>query len=72
MGLAFQLCLPLYSGQAVAVHTPQDRAPPPVPNSDNVLEVAKMVKCTALLTLPAFVEVRVHCLDTLTLNNDRL
>ena len=59
IGLLLQLTYSLYTGQGVAVYTPQWPAPPVVVHPQNVYEVAKLAKCTALFALPSFVQVRI-------------
>ena len=57
MGLLLQLTFPLATGREVVVYTPQWPAPPVVAHPQNVYEVAKLMKCTALLALPSYIEV---------------
>ena len=57
IGMYIQLYYPLVSGYAVAVYTPQGGASPIMPNPKNVLEVARITDCTALPSVPAFLEV---------------
>ncbi|EKM52251.1 uncharacterized protein PHACADRAFT_260494 [Phanerochaete carnosa HHB-10118-sp] len=64
MGLLLQLTYPLATGREVVIYTPQDPAPPVVPHPQNVYEVAKLAKCTALLAMPSFVEAWTLSLDT--------
>ncbi|KAF7794887.1 hypothetical protein EIP86_006030 [Pleurotus ostreatoroseus] len=56
IGMYIQLYYPLVSGYAVAVYTPQGAASPIMPNPKNVLEVARLTGCTALPSVPAFLE----------------
>ena len=59
MGLLLQLHLPLSTAREVVVYTPQWPAPPVVAHAQNVYEVAKLTKCTALLALPSFIQVQI-------------
>ncbi|EKM52250.1 uncharacterized protein PHACADRAFT_211524 [Phanerochaete carnosa HHB-10118-sp] len=64
MGLLLQATYPLVTGREVVIYTPQHPAPPVVPHPQNVYEVAKLAKCTALLAVPSFVEAWSLSLDT--------
>ena len=61
IGLLLQLTYPLSTGREVIVNTPQWPAPPVVAHPQNVYEVAKLAKCTALFALPSFLQVRLLC-----------
>ncbi|KAK7693158.1 hypothetical protein QCA50_002724 [Cerrena zonata] len=56
MGTLAQLYYPAATGLPVAVFTPQEPLPPHIPNPQNILEVVKVAKCTALSTVPTFLE----------------
>ncbi|CAL1703617.1 unnamed protein product [Somion occarium] len=56
MGLYSQLYNPLASSHAIAVFTPQDPLPSPIPNAQNTLEVAQLTKCNTLSVVPSFLE----------------
>lgn len=58
MGLLLQLTCPLARGREVVVYTPQHPSPPVIAHPQSVYEVAKLTRCTALLALPSYVEVR--------------
>ncbi|EKM60508.1 uncharacterized protein PHACADRAFT_246502 [Phanerochaete carnosa HHB-10118-sp] len=60
MGLLLQMINPLATGREVVVYTPQYPAPPVVPNTQNVYEVAKLAKCTGMVALPSFIEAWSH------------
>ena len=57
MGFIMQVIDPLGSGQAFAVFTPTEPQPPIIPTADRVLELAKAAKCSAIPTVPTFIEV---------------
>ena len=57
LGLAWQICFPLKTAQRMAIYTPQHPAPPITPDPQSMLEVTKRLECTAIVTLPSFIEV---------------
>lgn len=57
MGILAQLYYPVTTGLPVAIFAPQEPLPPQIPNAQNILEVAKLTKCTSLSTVPTFLEV---------------
>ncbi|KAI0085165.1 hypothetical protein BDY19DRAFT_909277 [Irpex rosettiformis] len=56
MGFVMQVIDPLGSGQAFAVFTPTEPQPPIIPTADRVLELARAAKCSAIPTVPSFIE----------------
>ena len=57
LGFLLQVCYPMCTGKPVVVHAPQYPSPPTVAHPQNILEVARMAQCTALVVLPSFLEV---------------
>lgn len=57
IGFFTQLLGPFASGQPTALFRPRFPAPPVVPTPQNVLEGSKLAGCTAMPSVPAFVEV---------------
>ena len=57
MGMLSQLYYPALTGIPVAIFAPQEPLPPEIPNAQNIMEVAKLTKCTAISTVPVFLEV---------------
>lgn len=62
LAFAWQMCFPLLTAQRMVIYAPQYPAPPVVPDPQSVLEVTKRLECTAVVTLPSFIEVRCHTL----------
>ena len=63
MGIMLQLIHPLATGAEIVVFAPRAPAPPAVAHPQNVYEVAKLARCTALLALPSFIEAWSHAAD---------
>lgn len=63
MGLCSQLYAPLLSGQPTSLFPPRAivSAPPVVPTPQNTIETARKTGCTAIESVPAFVEVGSGC-----------
>ena len=59
MGIFIQLYGPLAISEFVGVYTPQEPAPPVVPNPNNLLEVIKVTGCMNAAVVPAFLEVSI-------------
>lgn len=57
MGFIMQVIDPLGSGQAFALFTPTEPRPPIIPTADQVLNLARATKCSAIPTVPIFIEV---------------
>lgn len=57
-GFVFQFVLPFLTSCPVGLYEPKYPAPPVVPTVDNLLEAARLTKCTAMPTIPVFIEVR--------------
>lgn len=59
MGLCAQLWSPLLSGQPTSLFPPRAlvSAPPIVPTPQNTIETARKTRCTAIESVPAFIEV---------------
>lgn len=57
MGVIFTFLIPLMSGLAVAVYPPQYPEPPVVPSPENILEVCRATRCTAMISVPSMLEV---------------
>ncbi len=57
MGVLAQLMAPLISGQTVGLYEPKSPGPPVVPNPKNVLDVARLANCNAIISVPSFIEV---------------
>ncbi|GBE84591.1 acetyl-CoA synthetase-like protein [Sparassis crispa] len=58
MGVCMQLYAPLASGQPVALYTPRSHLnlPPPVPTTQNVLDVVRRTKSSSIVPVPSFLE----------------
>ncbi|KZT04547.1 acetyl-CoA synthetase-like protein [Laetiporus sulphureus 93-53] len=62
MGLCSQLYAPLVSGQPTSLFPPRalQSAPPVVPTPQNTIDTARKTGCTAIESVPAFVEAWAH------------
>ncbi|KAF9814140.1 hypothetical protein IEO21_05278 [Rhodonia placenta] len=62
MGLSAQLLAPLVSGQQTSLYPPRAifSAPPIVPTPQNTIETARKTQCTAIESVPAFLEAWAH------------
>ncbi|CAL1709603.1 unnamed protein product [Somion occarium] len=63
MAVGVQILIPLCLGEAVSLFTPQEPAPPVVPNPNNTLETARITHCTAIAAVPSFFEVWAASVD---------
>ena len=58
IGITAQVLTPLVTGLPVVFFTPQAPAPPVLPNPKNMIDVAVVTGCNAMVSVPLFVEVR--------------
>lgn len=59
IGFCMQVIDTMSSGQAFAIFAPMEPAPPVIPTADRVLELARIAKCSAIPTVPTFIEVSI-------------
>jgi len=58
-GYCIQHCIPLFSSEAVGIFGPRHPEPSVIPTVQSMLNAAKITNCTALSSIPSFLEVRI-------------